>query len=71
MEDIESGRLFNDMGRDAVVVCAVFLGLKVRIDDEPKEIDMCKVVRDYTSNTLRFGNCFFLNLEKSHEFCAS
>ena len=59
MVDIESGRLFKNMSRDSAIFCAVFLGLKVRIDDEAKEIDMCKVVRDYTSNTLRFCNCFF------------
>ena len=55
MADIESGRLFKNMSRDSAIFCAVFLGLKVRIDDEAKEIDMCKVVRDYTRKCIREG----------------
>ena len=52
MEDIESGRLFKSMSRDLAIFCVVFLGLKVRIDDEAKESDMCKVVRDITQAIL-------------------
>ena len=55
MADIESGRLLNAMSRDAVVVCAVFLGLKVKIDDKSEEVDMCKEVRDYTRKCINEG----------------
>ena len=55
MEDIESGRLLKNMSRDAAIVCAVFLGIKLRIDDESEEIDMCKAVRDYRRNCINEG----------------
>ena len=55
MADIESGRLFKNMSRDAVILCAVFLGLKVKIDDKLEEVDMCKEVRDYTRKGINEG----------------
>ncbi len=55
MEDIESGRLLKNMSRDAAIVCAVFLGFKVKIDDKSEEVDMCKVVRDYTRKCINKG----------------
>ena len=32
-------REFKVMIRDAVIVCALFLGLKIRIDDDAEEVD--------------------------------
>ena len=55
VEEIESGRLLMNMSRDAAILCAVFLGLKLRIDDESEEVDMCKAVRDYTRKCIREG----------------
>ena len=55
MADIESGRLLKNISRDAVVLCAVFLGLKVKIDDKSEEVDMCKEVRDYTRKCINKG----------------
>ncbi len=33
------------MNREAAIVCALFLGLKIRIDDD-EEVDMCKAIID-------------------------
>ena len=32
-------REFKVMIRDAAIVCALFLGLKIRIDDDAEEVD--------------------------------
>ena len=47
--------LTGKMSRDAAIVCAIFLGLKIGIDDESEEIDMCKAVRDYTKRCINKG----------------
>ena len=47
--------LTGKMSRDAAFVCAIFLGLKIGIDDESEEIDMCKAVRDYTKRCINKG----------------
>ena len=50
MEEMARGTLrsYRRMSRDAAFVCAVFLGFKLDIDDDMEDIDMCKMVRDYT-----------------------
>ena len=50
MEEMAKGVLksYRRMSRDAAFVCAVFLGFRLDIDDDMEEIDMCKMVRDYT-----------------------
>jgi hypothetical protein len=49
MADMAKGTLkrFRRMSRDAALVCAVFLGFELDIDDDMEEIDMCKMVRDF------------------------
>ena len=47
MEELENGTLKGVMSRDAALVCAVFLGLKLEIEDNSEEIDMCKAVSDF------------------------
>ncbi len=42
----EDAKLTGTMSRDAAIVCAVFLNLALKIDDNIEEIDMCKAVRD-------------------------
>ena len=42
----EDAKLTGTMSRDAAIVCAVFLNLDLKIDDNTEEIDMCKAVRD-------------------------
>ena len=46
MEAAMNGRLKGRLSRDAAIVCAVFLGLEIRIDDNEEKCDMCKAVRD-------------------------
>ena len=46
MEAAMNGRLKGRLSRDAAIVCAVFLGLDIRIDDNEEKCDMCKAVRD-------------------------
>ena len=42
----ENEELIGTMSRDAAIVCAVFLNLNLKIDDDMEEIDMCKAVED-------------------------
>ena len=46
MEAAMNGRLKGRLSRDAAIVCAMFLGLDIRIDDNEEKCDMCKAVRD-------------------------
>ena len=46
MEAAMNGRLNGRLSRDAAIVCAVFLGLEIRIDDNEENCDMCKAVKD-------------------------
>ena len=46
MEAAMNGRLNGRLSRDAAIVCAVFLGLDIRIDDNEDKYNMCKAVRD-------------------------
>ena len=55
MGAFENGGLKASMSRDAAMVCAVFLGLDVRIDDDSEEIDMCKAVRDFRRKCINEG----------------
>ena len=55
MGAFEEGKLKATMSRDAAIVCAVFLGLNVRIDDDSEEIDMCKAVRDFRRKCINEG----------------
>ena len=51
----KDGELKATLSRDAVIVCAVFLGLDMRIDDDLEEIDMCKAVRDFRRKCINEG----------------
>jgi hypothetical protein len=55
MEDLENGTLKGIMSRDAALVCAVFLGMKMEIEDNSEEIDMCKAVRDMKKRCADMG----------------
>ena len=55
MEDLENGTLKGVMSRDAALVCAVFLGLKLEIEDNSEEIDMCKAVSDFRRKCMDEG----------------
>ena len=55
MEDLENGTLKGIMSRDAALVCAVFLGLKLEIEDNSEEIDMCKAVSDFKRKCINEG----------------
>ena len=46
MDAVMNGRLKGRLSRDAAIVCAVFLGLEIRIDDNEENCDMCKAVKD-------------------------
>ena len=43
------------MSRDAALVCIIYLGLKLDIEDDKEEIDMCKEFRDYTRKCKKEG----------------
>ena len=51
----EQGWFKGRMSRDAAIVCAIFLGLNIQIDDESEEIDMCKAVRDMQKRCIDIG----------------
>ena len=55
MEDLENGILKGILSRDAALVCAVFLGLKLEIEDNSEEIDMCKAVSDFRRKCIKLG----------------
>ncbi len=55
MDAVVNGRLRGRLGRDAAIVCAVFLGLDIRIDDNEENCDMCKAVRDMKRKWQREG----------------
>ena len=45
-EAFDNEKFTGKMSRDAAIVCAIFLNLDLKIDDDSEEIDMCKAVRD-------------------------
>jgi hypothetical protein len=49
MENMARGvmKRFRRMSRDAALVCAVFLGFELDIDDDVEEVDMCRMVSDF------------------------
>ncbi len=55
MEDLENGTLKGIMSRDAALVCAVFLGMKMEIEDNSEEISMCKAVSDFRRKCIDVG----------------
>ena len=58
MNAFEDGKFKATMSRDAAIVCAVFLSLDVRIDDDSEEIDMCKAVKDFRRKCINEGRKF-------------
>ena len=52
---IAEGALKGRLSRDAALVCAVFLGLEIDIDNEAEEIDMCKAFRDFKRECIKEG----------------
>ncbi len=55
MKAITEGTLKGRLSRDAALVCAVFLGLEIDIDNEAEEIDMCKAFRDFKRECILEG----------------
>ncbi|MBR4673766.1 MAG: Rpn family recombination-promoting nuclease/putative transposase [Victivallales bacterium] len=45
-EAFDNEKFTGTMSRDAAIVCAIFLNLDLKIEDDSKEIDMCKAVSD-------------------------
>ena len=58
---LRNHRLMGKMSRDAAIVCAIFLGLKIKIDDESEEIDMCKAVSDFRRKCIDEGKRLGIN----------
>ena len=52
---LTEGILKGHLSRDAALVCAVFLDLKIDIDNEAEEIDMCKAIRDFKRECINEG----------------
>ncbi len=57
MEDIAESRLrrMRRMSRDAALVCHVFLGIELDIDDDVEEVDMCDEVRRFKRECKKEG----------------
>ena len=55
MKALTEGVLKGRLSRDAALVCAVFLGLKIDIDNDAEEIDMCKAIRDFKRECIKEG----------------
>ena len=51
MENLSQGSL----SRDAALLCAIFLGLDIQIDDDIEEVDMCKAVKDFKRKWFKVG----------------
>ena len=58
---LKEGILKGRLSRDAALVCAVFLGLEIQIDNEAEEIDMCKSFRNFKRE------CIMEGYKKGHE----
>ncbi len=52
---ITEGLLKGRLSRDAALVCAVFMDLKMDSDNEAEEIDMCKAIRDLKRESKQLG----------------
>ncbi|MBQ9366136.1 MAG: Rpn family recombination-promoting nuclease/putative transposase [Victivallales bacterium] len=52
---IKEGMLKGRLSRDAALVCAAFMDLKMDIDNEAEEIDMCKAIRDFRRECIKEG----------------
>ena len=52
---INEGMLKGRLSRDAALVCAAFMDLKIDIDNEAEEIDMCKAIRDLKRESKEIG----------------
>ena len=52
---ITEGLLKGRLSRDAALVCAAFMILKIDIDNEAEEIDMRKAIRDFRRECLKEG----------------
>ena len=52
---INEGMLKGRLSRDAALVCAAFMDLKMDIDNEAEEIDMCKAIRDFRRECIKEG----------------
>ena len=55
MKAINEGMLKGRLSRDAALVCAAFMDLKMDIDNEAEEIDMCKAIRDFRRECIKEG----------------
>ncbi|MBR4672828.1 MAG: Rpn family recombination-promoting nuclease/putative transposase [Victivallales bacterium] len=55
VKSITEGMLKGHLSRDAALVCATFMDLKIDIDNEAEEIDMCKAIRDFKRECIKEG----------------
>ena len=55
VKTIKEGMLKGRLSRDAALVCAAFMDLKMDIDNEAEEIDMCKAIRDFRRECIKEG----------------
>ena len=57
MADIAKSRLkrMRRMSRDAALVCEIFLGLKLDIDDDAEVVDVCNEVRRFERECIKKG----------------
>ena len=55
MKALSKGRCGGRLSRDAALVCAVFLGLDLKIVNGKEYYDMCKAVREIKSDARRQG----------------
>ena len=55
MEALAEGRLEGRLSRDAALLCAIFLGLEIDVDNDAEEIDMCKAFRDFKRDCIKAG----------------
>ena len=55
MDALAEGRLDGRLSRDAALLCAVFLGLEINVDNDIEEVDMCKAFRDFKRDCIKEG----------------
>ena len=55
VDALTKGKCGGCLSRDAALVCAVFLGLDLKIDNDKDKIDMCKAWRDIKKDERKIG----------------
>ena len=57
LEELANGDLegFRSMSRDAALICAIFLGFELDIDDKMERMDMCRMFSDVKRKCIKVG----------------